>query len=177
MALFIGLFLTLFPAVGARADVQDASKNSTQTIVYEGEVYELYKVEKLPTAVFYLEGNGAAIRTEREVTNCYYRSARATEIVTGEVTSYSYAKDGTKLATLEQVTEWQVVVGVSTELLSADTTVTYQHPKAWLLMDSEETQYDASGNAKHEYQYIIFYGPDIYKDSVYTRCSITGNIS
>ena len=74
MALLMGAMFLLQPAVSAKAETQQPQEEVAQTIVYEEEVYELYKVEKIPSAtVFCSEDEG--IRTEREVTNYYYRSA------------------------------------------------------------------------------------------------------
>lgn len=177
MALLMGAMLLLQPAVSAKAETKQPQEAGTQTIVYEGEVYELYKVEKLPSiSAFSAEDGG--IRTERDVTNYYYRSVRATNIVKGEITQNTYAEDGTRLATLKQTTEWHFTLPIeSPELLSANTVVTYLHPLARLNVKPAVTYVDTDYTVMYVVPYVVFYLGEVHDDEqIYTECDVYGNV-
>ncbi len=177
MALLMGAMFLLQPAVSAKAETQQPQEEVAQTIVYEEEVYELYKVEKIPSAtVFCSEDEG--IRTEREVTNYYYRSASARAIAKGEVTQNTYAADGTRLATLKQTTEWKYTLPQHfPELISADTVITYQHSEARITILDSITYRDTSWEVMYIVPYIVYYRNEIFDDEqIYTECNDYGKV-
>lgn len=178
MALLMGAMLLLQPAVSAKAEMQEGQEAAAQIIVHEGEVYELYKVEKLPTVVSYGTENDEGIRTVREATNYYYRSARATNIVRGEITNNTYAADGTKIATLKQTTEWQFYIKLKApDLLSANTEVVYCHPAALIEFGETKMYTDTSFTRMYVVCYTVVYRTELYDDEqIYTECDKYGNV-
>ncbi len=177
MALLMGAMFLLQPAVSAKAETQQPQEAVAQTIVYEGEVYELYKVEKVPSVSVFL-AEKEEIRTEREVTNYYYRSAEMRAIAKGEITQNTYAADGTRLATLKQTTEWKYTLPYRfPELISADTVVTYCHPEARILIKDSVTYKDTSMEVMYIVPYTVYYRNEIFDDEeIYTECDAYGNV-
>lgn len=178
MALLMGAMLLLQPAVSAKAETQQPQEATVaQTIVYEGEVYELYKVEKLPSvSVFSAENEG--IWTERDVINYYYRNARMGNIVSGEITQNTYAADRTRLATLKQTTQWKCTYTYrKPELLSANTVITYLHPSAKIQINEAITYVDTSLTVMYVVPYIVHYLGEVHDDEqIYTECDVYGNV-
>lgn len=177
MAVLMGAMILLQPAALAKAETQQPQEEVAQTIVYEGEVYELYKVEKLPSvSVFSAEDKG--IYTEREVTNYYYRNARSF-VVSGEVTQNTYSTaDRTRLATLKQTTEWKCIAPYKRpELLSANTVVTYLHPSARVQINESIIYKDTTLTVMYVVPYIVFYLGEVHDDEqIYTECDEHGNV-
>lgn len=183
MALLAGAFFLLLPGVTARAETQEEAQIGAQTIVYEGEVYDLYKVETLPSAEAFAMESDDGLRTVREGTLYYYRSARAENIVNGEFTNDTYSEDGTLLATLKQTTSWHFFAGYynkAPELLSADTVITYQHPNVQVQITKTSTTVPGLQSVLttiHEVFYTVFYKGAMYEEEIYTKCNVFGIVS
>ncbi|MGN0507452.1 MAG: hypothetical protein ACI4FZ_12905 [Lachnospiraceae bacterium] len=176
--LIMSLFLMFLPTATVKAEEQETVEVGVQTMTYEGEVYELYAVEYFYPVSAMAEEEENGIRTEEEVTVYRYLSAaRVGELMVAERVSDTYGSDGVKIATVKQVTEWSYRDGISVELISASTTVTYKHTAAMISMYSGDVYYDTTGNALYIYEYSVYYGSDIFNRRISTGCTIYGEIS
>lgn len=185
VALLTGVVLLLSPAVSVKAETQASEAVETeasQTIVRDGEVYELYKVETVPAVETIALEEGDGLRTVRQGTIYYYRSegsARVTNISHGDFTNDTYSEDGTLIATLRQKTEWYYNSNLNDapELLDEDTFVTYQHPHAAITIEGAKTSVPTMQKVAttiHEVFYVVMYKGIVYEEEIYTICDAYG---
>lgn len=179
MLTLLALLVTLFPRSTANAAVVSKGNEETgaEIIVRDGAVYTLYEVRTMPSVqTMTVTESEETFYHETETTVYVYHNATRGWILNGEKYKTTYSASGLKLFTIQQLTEWTYVDGVSATFLSAEHHAPYLADGVLVMMGTADISYDSGNDVTYMYDYPVFYESEMIDDYIFTTCTIYGEL-